>query len=113
MRLRLRRCSKNSVLGVQHFQKSSRGSGVRRFIAQYQESTISPNMERALGRSRQELEAVRRQLEGDNLPPDLAYMVLVEAPSLAAAPVRLGLHGLWQFTPTTGEAYGLKVGQRN
>jgi len=82
---------------------------VRRFIRQYQERD-RPHMERALGRSRKELEAVRRQLEADKLPPDLAYMVLVESAFIGGSTSSAGAAGLWQFTPGTAKAYGLKVG---
>ena len=81
---------------------------VRRFIRQYQERD-RPHMERALGRSRKELEAVRRQLQSDNLPPDLAYMALVESAFIGGTS-SAGAAGLWQFTPATAKAYGLKVG---
>ena len=67
-------------------------------------------MERALGRSRKELEAVRRQLQADNLPPDLAYMALVESAFIGGSTSSAGAAGLWQFTPATAKAYGLKVG---
>jgi pSer/pThr/pTyr-binding forkhead associated (FHA) protein/soluble lytic murein transglycosylase-like protein len=82
---------------------------VRRFIRQYQERD-RPHMERALGRSRKELEAVRQQLEADKLPPDLAYMALVESAFIGGSTSSAGAAGLWQFTPTTARAYGLKVG---
>jgi soluble lytic murein transglycosylase-like protein len=82
---------------------------VRRFIGQYQERDRA-HMERALGRSRKELEQARRQLEADNLPPDLAYMVLVESAFITGSTSSAGAAGLWQFTPTTAKAYGLKVG---
>lgn len=82
---------------------------VRRFISQYQERDRA-HMERALGRSRKELEAVRRQLEADKLPPDLAYMVLVESAFIGGSTSSAGAAGLWQFTPATAKAYGLKVG---
>jgi soluble lytic murein transglycosylase-like protein len=82
---------------------------VRRFIRQYQERDRA-HMERALGRSRKELEAVRRQLEADKLPPDLAYMVLVESAFIGGSTSSAGAAGLWQFTPATARAYGLKVG---
>jgi soluble lytic murein transglycosylase-like protein len=80
---------------------------VRRFIRQYQERD-RPHMERALGRSHKELEAVRKQLEADKLPPDLAYMALVESAFIGGTS-SAGAAGLWQFTPTTAKAYGLKV----
>ncbi len=82
---------------------------VRRFIQQYQ-GRDRANMERALGRSRRELEAVRKQLEKDNLPGDLAYMVLVESAFIGGSTSSAGAAGLWQFTSLTAKAYGLKVG---
>lgn len=82
---------------------------VRRYIRQYQERD-RPHMERALGRSRKELEAVRRQLEADKLPPDLAYMALVESAFIGGSTSTAGAAGLWQFTAVTAKAYGLKVG---
>jgi soluble lytic murein transglycosylase-like protein len=81
---------------------------VRRFIRHYQ-GPDHQHMERALNRSRRDLEAVRRQLGRDNLPPDLAYMVLVESAFIAGDSSSAGAAGLWQFTPTTARAYGLKV----
>lgn len=83
---------------------------VRHFIRQYQERD-RPHMERALGRSRHELQAVQKQLEADRLPADLAYMVLVESAFIAGSTSSAGAAGLWQFTPTTAKAYGLKVGE--
>jgi len=81
---------------------------VRRFIRQYQ-GPDRQHMERALKRSRRDLEAVRGQLGRDNLPPDLAYMVLVESAFIAGDSSSAGAAGLWQFTPATARAYGLKV----
>ncbi len=81
---------------------------VRRFIEQYQGRDRS-NMERALGRSRKDLDAVRKQLRKDNLPPDLAYMVLVESAFIQGSTSPAGAAGLWQFTPSTARAYGLVV----
>ncbi len=81
---------------------------VRRFIRQYQE-TDRPLMERALGRARKQLETARQQLKNDKLPPDLAYMVLVESAFIAGSSSTAGTAGLWQFTAETARAYGLKV----
>jgi soluble lytic murein transglycosylase-like protein len=84
---------------------------VRRFVRQYQ-GRDRAHMERALGRSRKELELARRQLESDNLPPDLAYIVLVESAFINGSSSSAGAAGLWQFTPITARAYGLKVTER-
>lgn len=81
---------------------------VREFIRRYQRQDRE-NMERALGRSRKELETARQQLQDDNLPPDLAYMVLVESAFIKGSTSSAGAVGLWQFTPLTARAYGLKV----
>lgn len=81
---------------------------VREFIRRYQ-GPDRGNMERTLGRSRRELETARRQLQDDNLPPDLAYMVLVESAFIKGSTSSAGAAGLWQFTPSTARAYGLKV----
>ena len=81
---------------------------VREFIRRYQ-GPDRKNMERALGRSRKDLEAMRKQLQNDNLPPDLAYMVLVESAFIKESSSSAGAAGLWQFTPLTAQAYGLRV----
>jgi soluble lytic murein transglycosylase-like protein len=81
---------------------------VQRFVQQYQGSD-RPHMERALGAARKNMDMMRRIFEQNNLPPDLAYIVLVES-GLGALPVSsAGAVGLWQFTPETARAYGLKV----
>ena len=81
---------------------------VREFIRWYQ-GPGREHMERLLGRSRKELEAARQQLQDDNLPPDLAYMVLVESAFIKGNASSAGAVGLWQFTPSTARAYGLEV----
>lgn len=64
---------------------------------------------KALGSSRDDLEAIRSKLEEKMLPPDLAYMVLVESAFDFEARSRAGAAGPWQFVPGTARAYGLKV----
>jgi pSer/pThr/pTyr-binding forkhead associated (FHA) protein len=80
---------------------------VKAFIARYQ-GPDRLHMERALGEARPQLDAMRRHLQEENLPPDLAYMALVESAFLAGRS-SAGAVGLWQFTPATARAYGLRV----
>jgi soluble lytic murein transglycosylase-like protein len=80
----------------------------RRFVQQYQDRDRA-HMVRALGRSRNDLEAARRQLQTDTLPPDLVYIVLVESAFIAGNSSTAGAAGLWQFTAATAKAYGLRV----
>jgi soluble lytic murein transglycosylase-like protein len=81
---------------------------VKRFIEQYQ-GPDHPHMVRALGVARKNMETMRQIFEDSNLPPDLAYIVLVESALSGDSESSAGAVGLWQFTPATARAYGLKV----
>ncbi len=83
---------------------------VKRFIEQYQ-TRDQQHVERALGRSRDDLDTMRRIFEEAKLPPDLAYMALVESAFLRDSVSRAGAVGPWQFTEATARYYGMKVGQ--
>lgn len=84
---------------------------VQRYLDQYQ-GPNRPNMERALDEARPEMERVRRLLEANSLPPDFAYMTLVESAFDVEQRSRAGCAGLWQFTPATARAFGLRVDAR-
>src|SRR5260370_36199903 len=53
---------------------------------------------------------MRRILEEAHLPPDLAYMAMVESAVNSANTSSAGAAGVWQFTPVTAKAYGLTIG---
>jgi pSer/pThr/pTyr-binding forkhead associated (FHA) protein len=81
---------------------------VKRFIEQYQ-GPDRVHMERALGVARKNMDTMRQIFEESNLPPDLVYIVLVESALSGGSESPAGAVGLWQFTPATARAYGLKV----
>jgi soluble lytic murein transglycosylase-like protein len=81
---------------------------VKRFIEQYQ-GPDRRHMERALGEARTNMDTMRGIFEQNNLPPDLVYIVLVESALSGDSESSAGAAGLWQFTPATARAYGLKV----
>jgi hypothetical protein len=81
---------------------------VNRYIREYQ-GPNRPNMERALGDARKDLEIMRAVFREEQLPPDLVFIVLVESAFLSESRSRAGAVGLWQFTPRTAREYGLKV----
>lgn len=83
-------------------------SEVKRFIEQYQDADRA-HMERALGAARKNMNTMREIFAESNLPPDLVYMVLVESALSRDSESAAGAVGLWQFTPATARAYGLKV----
>jgi soluble lytic murein transglycosylase-like protein len=82
---------------------------VQRFIDRYQ-GPDRPLMQKALGVSRPHLDTVRELFQNDKLPPDLAYMILVESALASSSLSEAGAAGLWLFTAPTARAYGLKVG---
>ena len=81
---------------------------VKRFIQQYQ-TRDQEHIERALGRSSEELEAMRSIFEDAKLPPDLAYIALVESGFLKNSVSAAGAVGPWQFTEVTARQYGMRV----
>ncbi|HEX5432413.1 MAG TPA: transglycosylase SLT domain-containing protein [Bryobacteraceae bacterium] len=84
---------------------------VNRFIQRYQ-GPDRATTERALGEARSNMETMREIFQRDNLPPDLAYMVLVESGMNADGSSPAGAVGWWQFTPATAKYYGLRVDSR-
>ncbi|MBZ5591000.1 MAG: transglycosylase SLT domain-containing protein [Acidobacteriia bacterium] len=84
-------------------------ASVKHFIEQNQGPDRS-NMERALGQASKQMDVMRRIFEENNLPPDLAYIVLVESALTSGSVSSAGAVGLWQFTPVTARGYGLRVG---
>lgn len=84
---------------------------VQRFIEQFQQRDRR-NVERALGRSRADLEVMRTVFQERNLPPDLAYIVLVESAFHPQSVSSAGAAGHWQFTAETARAYGMRVDEK-
>ena len=81
---------------------------VRRYVDRYRERDRK-NIERTLTKHWDTLQQVRQSLESDNLPPDLAYIVVVESAFVGNSSSSAGAAGLWQLLPGTARAYGLTV----
>lgn len=81
---------------------------VEHYIQQYQ-GADRPLMARALGSAAGRISGISRIMEEDHLPGDLAYLTVVES-ALGTGESAMGAAGLWQFTPPTAKAYGLRVG---
>lgn len=64
---------------------------------------------RALIESRGEIQTIRKILEEEQLPLDLAYIPLVEGALGTDHISAAGAAGPWQFTAATAKAYGLRV----
>lgn len=52
--------------------------------------------------------SIRATLREDNLPEDLAFVSMIESGFTPTARSGVGAVGLWQFMPSTGDAYGLR-----
>ena len=68
-----------------------------------------PHMEYALNEAKQQIATMRQILEEEQLPPDFAYVPLVESGLSARQNSVAGAAGIWQFTPGTARAFGLRV----
>lgn len=66
-------------------------------------------MIRSIGRSHKYVPMMQKILRKNDLPPDLAYLVLIESGYRVDAISPAGAGGLWQFIPATGRRYGLKI----
>lgn len=53
---------------------------------------------------------VEQQLKAKGLPDDLKYLIVAESDLLPGAKSSAGAAGIWQFIPSTGSRYGLRVG---
>jgi soluble lytic murein transglycosylase-like protein len=82
---------------------------VNRYIQQYL-GPDRPHMERVLGEAKRDLDAMQVVFRQEQLPPDLVFLALAESTFLSESVSREGAVGLWQFTPRTARAYGLRVG---
>jgi hypothetical protein len=81
---------------------------VHEYIELYQ-GPDRPNMERALGRARGQLDRMRELVQQNNLPADLAYVALVESAFINGRTSHADAAGLWQFRPETAQQFGLVV----
>lgn len=68
-----------------------------------------PLMERAFNEAAPRFEATQEQFAEKNLPPDLAYLVLVESSLLNGRRSGAGAAGLWQLRRATARELGLRV----
>ncbi len=81
---------------------------VSHFISYY--STVQNRfMHRSLARSHRYLPMMRKILRENDIPEELAYMVLIESGFTTHAYSRARACGPWQFISSTGRRYGLKI----
>jgi pSer/pThr/pTyr-binding forkhead associated (FHA) protein len=81
---------------------------VNYYIEQYQ-GPDRPLVVRALGEAGAQLQTMRRILQEEQLPADLAYIPLVESALATGPKSAAGAAGPWQLTKSTAKAYGLLV----
>jgi hypothetical protein len=81
---------------------------VRRWARLYQ-TRDRDEIEVVLGSRRHDFEVVRQQVASANLPPDLAFVTLVESHFQAGTKSADDNAGLWQFTRDTARRNGLMV----
>ncbi len=83
-------------------------NAVRHFIEEYQTASRG-FIERSLRRSGGYMPMIKEELSKAGLPGDLAYLVIIESGFSPKATSYARARGLWQFMPSTGRRYGLKM----
>ncbi len=63
-------------------------------------------------RSQKVVSYIRRTLEKNGLPEDLAYLPHLESGFISTARSHAGARGLWQFMPETARMWGLRVNRK-
>jgi soluble lytic murein transglycosylase-like protein len=81
---------------------------IRYYLDQYQ-GPDRPIMARALGLGQRNIRTIREMLIAEQLPPDLAYIPVVETAMTSGQSSAAGAAGPWQFTQATAKAFGLRV----
>ena len=77
---------------IKYFQTKGRGS-----------------FKRWLERSTRYAPYIKKELKNHNLPGDIFYVAMIESGFASKARSSAGAVGLWQFIPSTGREYGLKI----
>lgn len=80
---------------------------VKRYILKY--SSSKTLMSRMIGLSQYYFPMIEQELSNANIPIELRILPIIESALNPKARSRMGAVGLWQFTYTTGKAYGLEV----
>ena len=84
---------------------------VRRWARLYQTRDRS-DMAKVLESQRELFDSLRRQVQAAELPPDLAFITLVESEFKPKVRSRTNNAGLWQLEPTTARLHGLRVNNK-
>ncbi|MBM3289356.1 MAG: LysM peptidoglycan-binding domain-containing protein, partial [Candidatus Hydrogenedentes bacterium] len=69
------------------------------------------NFQSGLDRSWQYRPFIEQQLAAAGLPKDLVWLAMVESLFQPTVVSRVGATGMWQFMPSTGRRYGLRIDQ--
>ena len=87
-------------------QKNSR---INKFLKIYTDKSNKTVM-MSLKRAQPYLPYIRNELKKRNLPPELAFLPMLESSFNPKAKSQTGALGMWQFTKGTARDYGLRVG---
>jgi soluble lytic murein transglycosylase-like protein len=66
-------------------------------------------LENSFRRSLRYIPMIQEEFQRQGIPPDLAYMALVESGFRTDPTSHAGAQGMWQFMPATARQYGLRV----
>jgi membrane-bound lytic murein transglycosylase D len=81
----------------------------RRYVRQYSGTAGLAYLKDAMERGGPYLAFIRQEIEARNMPPELAYLPLIESGFSPTAVSRSGAAGLWQFMRNSIGGYGMEI----
>lgn len=88
---------------------NQRNPRIKKFLKRYGAAN-NRTVKLALQRAQPYLPYIHRELRKRKMPPELAYLPMLESSFNPKAVSRTGARGMWQFTKATAGDYGLEVG---
>ena len=102
-------------MSLDRMQSGSRQISWRRYDGGlvYIETRDRSDMAKVLESQRELFDSLRQQVQDAELPPDLAFITLVESEFKPKVRSRTNNAGLWQLEPITARLHGLKVNSKS
>jgi len=97
---------RSDTVGVPYDIPITVNDAVLKVLAAFQ-GDLHGVISRGLVRSGRFIPMIHRIFEEEGIPKDLAQIALIESSFLTNARSPMKAHGIWQFMPRTGRAYGL------
>ena len=107
--LGLEACRSTSPRTTKQTVWTQKNARINKFLKIYGGKS-NPTVMLSLKRAKPYLPYIHKELKKRNLPPELAFLPMLESAFDPRAKSHTGATGMWQFTRATAKDYGLRVG---